>query len=108
MQANHFRSRYFDVAKLDGGKKSDNSDSQKFVARKSKKYLAQDGHLCLPGLEFAYVLNSLVLAPRYALFDTHLIEIDNVLAKLREKHEPTNASTAPDGWWDGALDVSRY
>lgn len=79
---------------------------QKFVARKSKKYLAQDGHLCLPGLEFAYVLNSLVLAPRYALLDSHLVEVDGVLLKLREKHDPSGSAAPPAGWWDGESVVS--
>lgn len=74
---------------------------EKFVVRKSKKYLAQDGRLCLPGLELGYVLNSLNLSPRYALVGRHLRQVDDTLNAQKAQYSPESGLEAPAGWWDG-------
>ena len=73
---------------------------QKYVARKSKKFLAQGNYLALAGVELAYMLSALVLAPRYALYEKHLTQINETIADLQaRKKEGEDRSI---GWWDGA------
>ena len=72
--------------------------TQKFVARKSKKFLAQNDYLALPGIELAYMLYALNLAPRYALYDKHLDQVSEKISELQAKKE---GEGLPDGWWDG-------
>lgn len=71
---------------------------EKFVARKSRRYAAQNGHLVLPGLELAYTFQALPLAPRYALSGRHLRQIDASLARLDAQR---HASSEHEAWWDG-------
>jgi hypothetical protein len=73
---------------------------QKYVARKSKKFLAQDDSLALPGLELSYMLACLSLAPRHAILTVHLPEVERTLSKLQLARDQ-NADGAPKGWWDG-------
>lgn len=68
---------------------------EKYVARKSRRFLAQGCSLKLPGLELGYVFQALPLAPRYALHETHLPQIQSCLQELDAEKE------GYDSWWDG-------
>jgi hypothetical protein len=72
---------------------------QKYVARKSRKFLAQNDRLALAGLELAYMLNGLNLAPRSALCQKHLKQVDGLLADLEKQSD--GGHTAFEGYWDG-------
>ena len=76
---------------------------QKFVARRAKKYVHQGNRLVLPGIELAYVLNCLGMAPRFALFETHLHQISAVLAELHACKDPASWGKNGDEYWDGQL-----
>lgn len=80
---------------------ADNCCMQKFVARKSKKFLAQDDSLVLPGLELSYMLSCLSLATRQAIVQVHLPEVAATLAQL-EAIKAKEEGALPAGWWDGA------
>lgn len=60
--------------------------SQKFVARKARKYALQKGRLALPSLELAYLWVGIAHAPRDVIKDKMLPPIAATLAKLAE-HE---------------------
>ncbi|SCV68621.1 BQ2448_742 [Microbotryum intermedium] len=75
---------------------------EKFVARRSRKYVAQGNRLCLPGIELAYVLNCLGLSPRFNLFEVHLDQISTVLADLHQVKDPSRYGNG-DEFWDGHL-----
>lgn len=74
--------------------------SQKYVARKSKKFLAQNDSLRLPGLELAYMLSCLSLTTRQAILQVHLPAVDESLSALEHVRERVGESL-PTGWWDG-------
>lgn len=74
--------------------------SQKFVARRARKFTAQGNRLTLPGIELAYVLNCLGLSPRYVLFDVHLDQVSTVLADLHQIKDPKSWGRG-DEFWDG-------
>ncbi|KEI39752.1 uncharacterized protein L969DRAFT_87758 [Mixia osmundae IAM 14324] len=75
---------------------------EKYVARKSKQFLAQGGRLACPGIELAYFLNALSMAPRYALFGIHLRAVSETLAKLHDCKDPSSyGETNTEGeYWD--------
>lgn len=74
---------------------------QKFVARRAKKYVHQGNRLVLPGIELGYVLNCMGMAPRFALFETHLHQISAVLAELHACKNPASWGKHGDEYWDG-------
>lgn len=73
---------------------------EKFVARRAKKYVHQGNRLVLPGIELGYVLNCLGMAPRFALFETHLHQISVVLAELHACKDPATWGKNGDEYWD--------
>ncbi|KAK4049606.1 hypothetical protein OIO90_005365 [Microbotryomycetes sp. JL221] len=74
---------------------------EKFVARRARKFVAQNNRLTLPGIELAYVLNCLSLSPRFILFDVHLDQISTVLAELHACKDPRKYGTGRgDEFWD--------
>lgn len=73
---------------------------QKYVARKSKKFLTQHDSLALPGLEIAYMFSCLSLATRQAILTVHLPEVNACLAGLEGVREGL-PNALPVGWWDG-------
>lgn len=77
------------------------SSLQKFVARRAKKYVHQGNRLVLPGIELGYVLNCMGMAPRFALFETHLHQISAVLAELHACKDPASWGKHGDEYWDG-------
>ncbi|KDE04974.1 hypothetical protein MVLG_04622 [Microbotryum lychnidis-dioicae p1A1 Lamole] len=76
---------------------------EKFVARRSRKYVAQGNHLCLPGIELAYVLNCLGLSPRFNLFEVHLDQISTVLSDLHQVKDPSRYGNGDEFWDDYCL-----
>ncbi|KAH8914915.1 hypothetical protein BT69DRAFT_1310518 [Atractiella rhizophila] len=70
---------------------------EKFVARRSKKYLQNGNRLICPGVELAYVLNCLGMAPRRALFEDHL---DAVSVAITELHEVKDPNGYGETYWD--------
>ncbi|KAM0793711.1 hypothetical protein ACM66B_001136 [Microbotryomycetes sp. NB124-2] len=74
---------------------------EKFVARRARKFVAQNNRLTLPGIELAYVLNCLGLSPRFTLFDVHLDQVSTVLAELHAVKDPRSYGTGRgDEFWD--------
>jgi len=67
---------------------------QKFVARKARKFLAQD-RLALPLLEMSYIFQGLQHAPGHLIIDKMLPEIDAALAALSADLTPPSPGTAP-------------
>lgn len=55
---------------------------EKFVARKARKYLAQNNHLLLPALEFGYVFSTIAHAPRGIVLEKMLPDVWKALSKL--------------------------
>lgn len=78
--------------------------SQKFVARRARKFVAQGNRLTLPGIELAYVLNCLGLSPRFILFDEHLDQVSSVLAELHQIKDPASYGKG-DEFWDGGFSL---
>jgi len=73
---------------------------EKFVARKSKKFVQQGNRLVCPGIELAYFLNALGMAPRLALFEHHLDNVSTVLSDLHKCKDPSKWGNSPDEFWD--------
>ncbi|KAJ7627995.1 hypothetical protein DFH06DRAFT_1226877 [Mycena polygramma] len=69
---------------------------EKFVARKARKFLSQDGRLALPALEISYVFLAIAHAPR-RIVETHMLP--SVRALLAALAEP-GAEKARSGYWD--------
>ncbi|KAJ7106703.1 hypothetical protein C8R44DRAFT_805709 [Mycena epipterygia] len=70
---------------------------EKFVARKARKFLAQDGRLALPALEISYVFNAITHAPRRVV-EAHMLP--SVRALLAELAAPGAEKARPMGYWD--------
>lgn len=56
--------------------------TQKLVARKARKFLAQDNRLAVPALEMAYIFQGIAHAPRKIILTRMLPEIVKLLADL--------------------------
>lgn len=65
------------------------------------EFLQQGNRLVCPGLELAYFLNALGMAPRYALFESHLDGVSAVLSELHQIKEPAQWGSGEE-YWDGA------
>lgn len=75
---------------------------EKFLRRKSKKYLTQKNRLILPGMEFAYFSNAFNIAPRYALQGIHLKKIEKCIEEMQEYENRRNEyKGGEDEFWDG-------
>lgn len=74
------------------------SPPQKFVARKARKFSAQNGRLALAALEFSYLFLAIARAPRAVILARMLPQADALLAELAQwKERPA----AYDGtFWD--------
>ncbi|BGP12355.1 hypothetical protein JCM10213v2_000271 [Rhodosporidiobolus nylandii] len=72
---------------------------EKFVARRARKFASQSDRLLLPGLELAYILNALQLAPEPTLREAHLAQVDAAL-KVLEASEPKSYGTTGEEYWD--------
>ncbi|KAI9459290.1 glyoxal oxidase N-terminus-domain-containing protein [Boletus coccyginus] len=55
---------------------------QKFVARKARKYLAQENWLILPALELAYVFTAVAHAPRQVVLERMVPHVHQALEEL--------------------------
>ncbi|PPQ91091.1 hypothetical protein CVT25_013129 [Psilocybe cyanescens] len=64
---------------------------EKLVARKARKFLAQNNRLALPALEMAYLFQGIAHAPRSVILTRMLPEVVKLLGEL--------------GWVDGCLDA---
>ncbi|KAJ6562224.1 hypothetical protein B0H19DRAFT_1143862 [Mycena capillaripes] len=69
---------------------------EKFVARKARKFLAQDGRLALPALEISYVFLAIAHAPRRVVEKHMLPSVRTLLATLAEP----GAEKERKGYWD--------
>ncbi|KAF8209173.1 hypothetical protein K438DRAFT_1811866 [Mycena galopus ATCC 62051] len=67
---------------------------EKFVARKARKFIAQDNRLALPALEISYVFLAIAHAPRHVVEGQMLPSVRALLAKLAETKETEK------GYWD--------
>ncbi|KAJ7747850.1 hypothetical protein B0H16DRAFT_1554834 [Mycena metata] len=70
---------------------------EKFVARKARKFLAQNGRLALPALEISYVFLAIARAPR-RIVEKHLLP--SVRALLATLSEPGTEKSYGSGYWD--------
>lgn len=75
---------------------------EKFVARKSKKFIKY-GRLLLPGLEFSYVYHCLSNAPRYILCDEALLLVSDALAELHDVEDPSQYHSGEEYYDDLCL-----
>ncbi|KAF7342328.1 hypothetical protein MVEN_01821200 [Mycena venus] len=87
---------------------------EKFVARKARKFLAQDNRLALPALEISYVFLGIAHAPRKIVEESMLPAVRGLLASLghgsaaSEKEEGVGKDKEKDlkerekaqGYWD--------
>ncbi|PPQ75306.1 hypothetical protein CVT24_007499 [Panaeolus cyanescens] len=55
---------------------------EKFVARKARKFTAQNNHLLLPALELAYIFQAITHAPRDVILGKMLAEVEGGFAEL--------------------------
>ncbi|KAJ6628153.1 hypothetical protein B0H10DRAFT_1991650 [Mycena sp. CBHHK59/15] len=70
---------------------------EKFVARKARKFLAQNNRLALPALEIAYVFLAIAHAPRHVVEQRMLPSVRALLATLAE---PGAEKAHGGGYWD--------
>ncbi|KAJ7200812.1 hypothetical protein GGX14DRAFT_466162 [Mycena pura] len=77
---------------------------EKFVARKARKFLAQDGRLALPALEMSYVFLAIAHAPR-RIVETRMLP--SVRALLDPLTKPNAEKTYGTGYWDD-LCLARF
>ncbi|KAJ7875576.1 hypothetical protein B0H14DRAFT_2715695 [Mycena olivaceomarginata] len=70
---------------------------EKFVARKARKFLAQDNRLALPALEVSYVFLGIAHAPRRVVEDQMLPSVRALLATLADTD---NEKAKKNGYWD--------
>lgn len=77
------------------------TSSQKFVARKARKFEIQGNRLALPGLEFTYLFHGIAHSPCSVIVGKMIPEIDAVLAEL-DKYEDGKSSygSGKGGYWD--------
>lgn len=80
--------------------------SQKFVARKARKFQTQ-GRLALPVLEFAYLFLAIAHAPRVIIATRMLPEVDKLLAKLKKYETNPNEYENGHGYYDD-LCLARF
>ncbi|KAJ7613414.1 hypothetical protein FB45DRAFT_938308 [Roridomyces roridus] len=71
---------------------------EKFVARKARKCIAQNGRLLLPALELSVVFLGIAHAPRRIVEERMLPQVRSALAELKE---------GAQGYWDD-LALARY
>lgn len=87
--------------------------TQKFVARKARKYLAQSDGLLLPALELAYVFHAIAHAPRGVIAHEMIPAVEGALEYLglslssgeggdtgKEKEKERKKLQARSGYWD--------
>lgn len=74
---------------------------QKYAVRKSNEFVARGEMLPLAGLELAYVMSALQLAPRYALQGPHLTQINEEVARVQD--HLNSGKTMPADWYDRTL-----
>jgi hypothetical protein len=87
--------------------------TQKFVARKARKYLAQSDRLLLPALELAYVFHAIAHAPREVITHDMIPAVGGALEDLglslssneggdtgKEKEKERKKLQARSGYWD--------
>ncbi|GAA5986682.1 hypothetical protein JCM11641_001361 [Rhodosporidiobolus odoratus] len=73
---------------------------EKFISRRARKFVSQDNRLSLPGIEIAYVLNSLGTAPRSVLYEKHLKQVEAVLEELEATSAPKEYKNGGEEYWD--------
>ncbi|KAI0049076.1 hypothetical protein FA95DRAFT_1489914 [Auriscalpium vulgare] len=73
---------------------------EKFVARKSRKCLSQEGHLMLPALELAYIFHGIAHAPREVIVGKMLPLVQTQLAELRAHEADTAKYVNAANFWD--------
>ena len=74
--------------------------SQKFAARKARKFEEQGNRLALPTLEFAYIFLGIAHAPRSVILNSFLPQVDSVLAALRAHRDKPSGYEGGHGYWD--------
>ncbi|KAH7882592.1 hypothetical protein F5I97DRAFT_1906457 [Phlebopus sp. FC_14] len=71
---------------------------EKFVARKARKYLAQNNRLLLPALELAYVFSAISHAPRRIILGWMILDVQWALQELGlEEAGATRTGTSSNG-----------
>ncbi|KAF9034810.1 hypothetical protein BJ165DRAFT_1356068 [Panaeolus papilionaceus] len=78
---------------------------EKFVARKARKFTAQNNHLLLPGLELAYIFQAITHAPRDVILGKMLSEVEGAFVELgkRAKSYDKERGGEPAYWDDVCL-----
>jgi hypothetical protein len=87
--------------------------TQKFVARKARKYLAQSDRLLLPSLELAYVFHAIAHAPREVIAHEMIPAVRDALEELglslsseggnskeKEREKERQKLQTRSGYWD--------
>jgi Protein of unknown function (DUF3808) len=75
--------------------------TQKFVARKARKFQSQNQHLALPALELAYIFHGIAHAPRTVIVNKMLPQTDIVLTQLSQSKDDINEYIGGrESYWD--------
>jgi Protein of unknown function (DUF3808) len=75
--------------------------TQKFVARKARKFQSQNQHLALPALELAYIFRGIAHAPRTVIVNKILPQTDIVLTRINQSKDDINGYIGGRGsYWD--------
>ena len=83
--------------------------TQKFVARKARKFALQGHRLALPALEMAYLFLGITHAPRSVIVNKMLPEVDGLLARLdgAEYRESEAGGGKGKGKWKSDKDIEK-
>jgi hypothetical protein len=76
------------------------SASQKFVARKARKFQSQGNRLALPALEIAYIFHAIAHAPQEVISSKMLPVVEALLLKLKGHEKSPSAYGGGSGYWD--------
>jgi hypothetical protein len=75
--------------------------SQKFVARKARKFQSQNQYLALPALELAYIFQGIAHAPRTVIVNKMLPQTDIVLTRITQSKDDINGYIGGrESYWD--------
>jgi len=85
--------------------------TQKFVARKARKFALQGHRLALPALEMAYLFLGITHAPRSVIVNKMLPEVDGLLSRLDgaeyRESEAGGGKGKGKGKWKSDKDIEK-